>query len=297
MSRASDNSIAMATPVAGSAMAISPSMLLPVLLVASITLMVQASQNCIDFGWCKDELAFAVTVGTISAILLVLFLVYQRVCNTSAPQLKQGLSIFLALWWFIGACVFTFDSPYRYTSNGYFASWAGAISSALWACECCGSLKSNANSLLSAVGSSPIAGIAACSLIELITAAIVCDDGGNCEDERGWAVACGAVSLAISLIALLFASSVARFYSLVSVFLLVWWIPGVWVLTFSAYHGNFANHTGNGYFACWGALVFSAAFFMSQWFPGASANSSAMTLPTTASKTQNHAVGNPTRQP
>lgn len=276
-------------------------MLLPVLLVSSVTLMVQASQNCIDNEWCKDELSFAVAVGTISTAFLLLFLVYQRVCNTAAPQLKQGLSLFLALWWFIGACVFTFDAPYRYTSNGYFASWAGAISSALWACECCGSLKSNANSLISAVGSSPIAGIVACSLIELTAAAIVCDDGQNCEDERGWAVACGAVSLAVSLAALLFASALVRFYSLVSAFLLIWWIPGVWILTFSAYVGNFANQTGNGYFACWGALVFSAVFFMSHWFPGASAgagaDASGPSLPTTAPKTQNHAVGNPTRQP
>jgi len=269
-------------------------MLLPVLLVSSVTLMVQASQNCIDLDHCDNELAFAVAVGAISTAFLLLFLLYQRVCNTAAPQLKQGLSLFLTLWWFIGANVFTFDKPYRYTSNGYFASWAGAISSALWACECCGSLKDNANSLRSVVGSSPLAGIAACSLIELIAAAIVCDDGQNCEDERGWAVACGAVSLAVALLALLLGSYLAQHYNLISAFLLVWWIPGVWVLTFSAYTGNFANQTGNGYFACWGALVFAAAFFMSQWFPGDIGN----TLPTTAPrKSQNHAVGNPTREP
>lgn len=270
---------------------LSPNML--VLFIASVTLMVQAAQNCTDSGRCEDETAFAVAVGAISTSFLLLFILYQRIGSTDA--IKQPLAAFLALWWFAGACVFTFDKPYKYTGNGYFASWGGAIASLLWACECFKTLQANTNRALDPMAS-PVAGVAVCSLVELISAALVCDEQHTCEDEAGWAVACGAVSLSVSLIALLLSSQGAKFNSTISAFLVVWWVPGVYIMTFTHYVGNFASTTGNGFFACWGALVCSAAFFMAHWFPGAM-DAMDTGLPTIDPKTQNSAVGKPTGEP
>lgn len=103
-----------------------------------------------------------------------------------------------------------------------------------------------------------IGGILIASCVELAQASQNCTEKLNkCEDEDGFAVAVGTISLFLCicyLICLKFKRNViAKFTQYLSLFLLIWWSVGVIVLTFK----HPFNTTGNGYFACWGAALLS----------------------------------------
>ena len=40
----------------------------------------------------------------------------------------------LSVAWIVEACLVTFNGPFIYTGNGYFASWAAAATSSMAAC-------------------------------------------------------------------------------------------------------------------------------------------------------------------
>ena len=95
-------------------------------------LMVQAATDCGTLcqnipgcNACKDELAFALSVGVISLVFCIAFAVLERYNMPMAQKVAIPLSLFLFLLWCVGACVFTFDKPFPATGNGYFASWGG----------------------------------------------------------------------------------------------------------------------------------------------------------------------------
>jgi len=248
-------------------------MAFPFLCIASVALMVQASQWCIDTNknnhWgraehCVDEWAFAVAAGTISTAFLLILVLMEKFAASTATNLKPFLAAFLALWWFITACVLTFKiSPFNITGNGYFACWVGAIAALTWACDCCSMIQQNWTKLSGSVKTTEVGPLLICSIVELAAAAIFCDEHNSCTKEAGYAVAVGAVSTFCCLLCI----AVPQANKWMSLFLIVWWIPACYVLTFTAYNGSF-THTGNGYFATWGALIFAAAFFLSIWAPG-----------------------------
>jgi len=249
-------------------------MAFPFLFVASVTLMVQASQHCIDLNknmnrWydeehCVKQWAFGVAAGTVSTGLLLILIALQKFgCSEAAMTAKPFLAVFLLLWWLIATAVLTFDRPYLYTGNGYFACWLGTIAAFIWASDCCASLKQHASKAKMAMTSSAAAIVLVASIVELVAAVVACDNSNSCKDERGYAVAVGAVSAFICLVAMF----APQLHKPLSLLLFVWWIPGVYVLTFSNYAGSFASQTGNGYFASWAAMIYSASFFMAQWTP------------------------------
>jgi len=103
-----------------------------------------------------------------------------------------------------------------------------------------------------------IGGILVASCVELAQASQNCTEELNkCEDEDGFAVAVGTISLFLCLcyiICLKFKrEAIPMFTQVLSLFLLIWWSVGVIVLTFKSPFET----TGNGYFACWGAALLS----------------------------------------
>ncbi len=100
-----------------------------VIFVASLIILVQSWILC-DRVSCKDELGYALAAGVISSTAALVYLLMLRF----APSCGVGImgTIWAALFfcfWSVSAGVFTFDQPYYYTGNGYFASWIAWFSS------------------------------------------------------------------------------------------------------------------------------------------------------------------------
>eukprot|EP00195_Chlamydomonas_chlamydogama_P007672 CAMPEP_0202912154 /NCGR_PEP_ID=MMETSP1392-20130828/56947_1 /ASSEMBLY_ACC=CAM_ASM_000868 /TAXON_ID=225041 /ORGANISM="Chlamydomonas chlamydogama, Strain SAG 11-48b" /LENGTH=139 /DNA_ID=CAMNT_0049602955 /DNA_START=50 /DNA_END=469 /DNA_ORIENTATION=+ len=109
--------------------------------------------------------------------------------------------------------------------------------------------------------------IFAASVVQLIAAAIVCDERSECKDYEAYAVAVGAISTAFTLVQallLVFNGGVAnKIAPWLSLFLVLWWIPGAGIGTFKS---PFVI-TGNGYFASWAAFLFSLMYFAGTGLP------------------------------
>jgi len=108
-----------------------------------------------------------------------------------------------------------------------------------------------------------LVGLLISSVIEFIQALIICSDE-KCDGLRGFAVALGSVTSFFC-----FAILVANWFKqdsktvacecvlpYLSIFLALWWAVGVVMCTFEKPF----EETGNGYFACWVALILSLNF-------------------------------------
>jgi len=113
-------------------------------------------------------------------------------------------------------------------------------------------------------------GLLIASLVEMIQAAKVCSDEEKCEGSEAFAVALGTISSLLCFGIIIANRCVKRsrksfvynkkidenLLPYVSIFLTIWWVIGVVMCTFDAPF----EATGNGYFACWMALLASLYF-------------------------------------
>jgi hypothetical protein len=178
----------------------------------------------------------------------------------------------LWIWWMFATFLLTFDKPYTTTGNGYFSCWVGLLSAGALAYHKSGTVQS----IISWIYSEKMGGgkmyhvcaVLMASVAELIAAAEVCMQlDHSCTHEHGWAISVGVISSAVCLLLLCLPSSTedtdtkeyqyqSVIVSFASHFLVMVWFPGVWVLTS---HSPFVQ-AGNGYFACWAALLFSMSY-------------------------------------
>merc|ERR1719336_3768404 len=103
-----------------------------------------------------------------------------------------------------------------------------------------------------------LTGIAGCSMIVVIQAAVECGADYNdkgCKDEYGYTVAAGVISFVVAIIALLCNACCSEFFPKIrpafAIFLVIWWIGGTGVSTFKAPFSD----TGNGFFASWACFI------------------------------------------
>merc|ERR1719510_2531853 len=87
------------------------------------------------------------------------------------------------------------------------------------------------------------------SCVEMITAAMACNEKDICDDAYGFAVAAGVISVLVCCAAILKADLVP--IKFVSMFLALWWTVCVGVLTFPDPYGVPFDQPGNGYFSTW----------------------------------------------
>lgn len=66
---------------------------------------------------------------TCLTILVVLALLKLEESNGEPPAFKLPVLAAFGIMWLTLACLLTFRGPFLTTSNGYFASWAGAVTS------------------------------------------------------------------------------------------------------------------------------------------------------------------------
>lgn len=232
-----------------------------VIFLASVIELIAAARNCDRRDECEEEHGFAVAAGVVSAFVTVLFIAYVRLVGTLSPAVVQLTGIFLLAWWAAGAGVNTFRDPFTFTGNGYFASWLAFGASGYF----CYEFVPLVHRLVRNVADKGTATdgdqltifvLFLASIIELTAAATLCDKTDDCEDEKGWAVAIGAISVGVSFLFLLLGKVLAPAKIVAALLLAFLWIPGVGVLTFDEPF----ELTGNGYFAAWTAF-FAAMYW------------------------------------
>eukprot|EP00971_Amphidinium_carterae_P199019 3949482-Amphidinium_carterae.1 len=104
--------------------------LVVLLLICSITLLIQVIEDELDDKSHHDNLivGWIVACATLVMCIIMMFL-------GAKPDFLKVLMVLMLVAWSIGVGVLTFDGPYKYTGNAYFACWGGFILSVLgvWA--------------------------------------------------------------------------------------------------------------------------------------------------------------------
>jgi len=237
------------------------------ILVASCVELAQAGENCDeDHNDCEDEDGYAVAVGCISLIVCLFYFALLHFQFVAIVEYNQYLSIFLMLWWGIGTVVLTFDDPFKYTGNGYFACWGAALLSIYYCQHTVNKFKMLGGRISLAIAGNEsrkmLMLIMFLSFIEAFASLALWDEyNGESDkqsDQETWVFCAGVISGSIVTIYLLLeivkpGMLGALFVKYLSWFLVLWWMFGAGVATFDHPFPS----TGNGYFCAWGAFICS----------------------------------------
>jgi len=243
---------------------------------------------------CRDEWAWAVALGVISLIFIIVIVILMK-CKPDIVDGIVGQIMYCLLFamWVAGVAVCTFQKPfapgpsgngygagnYGVAGNGYFATWACAVFSFILVITKCSFVTGPFEKVMGSLDDvkKMLLGCFAASIIEMWHAARICDKSTSCEGMLAWGVAAGAGSAGLIIIwALLahFVPSVAAFTKWFALFLALWWLSAVCSLTMP----NDANDCGkdfycrglflsasNGFFGTWIAMIFAVALAAAQF--------------------------------
>lgn len=241
--------------------------LLILLLAASIFYLTAAGIVCDDNGRqnsCTSAEAYAVAVGAVSLFVVLALLVLDIVKGVK-DIIHQISSVFLFIWWLIGACYGTFDSPFFSpggNANGYFSAWLGLCCATYYMFSSVSQVKKNVDKIFQS-SLSNIGMVFGAQLIYTVAAAILVDNWQGNDTYSNYALAAGVIGVFITLFMILLKvvddKKFGKFGSFLSAFLLLWWIIAFGITTFK---GPFTG-LSNGYFAAWASLIATAWLFMS----------------------------------
>jgi len=246
------------------------------ILVASCIELAQAAENCqTDGNKCDDEDGYAVAVGVISLFVCLCYLALLYFQPAAIVGYSQYISIFLVLWWGVGTVVLTFDAPFKYTGNGYFACWGATLLSIYYCQMTVGRFKMLGDRISQAIAGDTqkklLTLIMFLSFVEAFAALVLWDDLDETETsdskkqsaQETWAFSAGIISGGIAALYMLLGIFLPgkldemNFVKYFSWFLVAWWMFGAGVATFDAPFPA----TGNGYFCSWGAFLCSCYLF------------------------------------
>lgn len=250
----------------------------------SLIVIIQAAVECgADYNekGCKDEYGFAVAAGVLSFFFAVLGLVVHACCSPLFfKRSKPVFGIVLFLIWVAGVGVATFKAPFADTGNGFFASWACFVTSFLLAGSSSRRLrtflgKSMAKVTAGSVEAKLSSAIFAASVVLFVATLVkatertglssdeVKDDVKSAYEkttnQEAWGLACSLGSALLILIhkSLRICCENCTLHPMyIGIPLSIWWTFGAGVLTFDEPFKD----GGNGYFACWVALICSLWF-------------------------------------
>lgn len=192
---------------------------------------------------------------TISVAAVAMFFSLLGFLLTCKEDLNGKISefngYFLFLWCFIGACIITFDGPFKVTSNGYFASWSLAICSTMGV----GVTGKAAKSAITGIGAA--VGLGACAIV--VIAAIVPeirDDNYRNEGIYALSVSCVTIVLVGFLAYQGHGQETVEPSKLKFVILAIFSILWIILASIVTFQGPFRN-TGNGYFGSWVGAIMS----------------------------------------
>jgi len=94
--------------------------------VASLVMLAAVAVEASDYDHPTSQELWGVVCATVSFFVVLFHTLMRLVCEglTLPPTI---LGVFLTLWWLPGVAVLTFDEPFKYASNGFFAAWLGFI--------------------------------------------------------------------------------------------------------------------------------------------------------------------------
>lgn len=205
---------------------------------------------------------FALAVGLVSFVICVALIGLYNTVGTAFRRLEICTAVFLGMLWGFGMIVNTSASgPFPKTDNGYFATWAGLLTSWYYLYLTIQKLQTvldreimHQNSALGIVFIS--------SLFEFAVAAKDCHSSESCTNERAFAVAVGVISFFFCMFQLMFVRLGAPAGIVcakpIGLLLVVLWSAGLGSNTGS--RGPFQSPcvNANGFFAswiCWGASL------------------------------------------
>eukprot|EP00051_Salpingoeca_urceolata_P026821 m.478871 g.478871 ORF g.478871 m.478871 type:complete len:351 (-) comp21255_c0_seq1:381-1433(-) len=256
-----------------------------VCMAGSVIVFSTASDMCHSshFEKCSDkDYSWAIACGVISALLCLLRLVLgMPQFRRPLPSVSVGFelttdmmfSVFLVIWWSLGAAVNTRNRGiFPNTNNGYFATWISFFAAATYAAKAWAHLNHVDRLTSAAKGHAKgIFLILVASVVEFSVAGEKCHDDKKCNKRFGFAVAVGVISTIVCLVHILLTQcqpalveSMGRtvFNKALGTVLVVMWAIGAGVNTSSK--GPFTSSCveANGYFATW------VAFFASLYLAG-----------------------------
>jgi len=248
-------------------------------MVAAIILIIQSmftdSNTTANWGYGLSVGIVSATFAVFGAIVMggplggkVLFTAPFLAKPTSLNDL---LSVFLFIWWGVGAGILTIDGPYKDTgpdshANGYFASWAG------FGCSIAGlGVTMSHAKTVAASGMATLVMFGACAVILLIDICpIVAKQEAQYLNYKGQCVF--ALVIACLTIVRVLISLILRHMDKVLptpaqaalglIFCVLWIVLASWC-TFT---GPF-RVTGNGYFSAWAGVVASMLLIQAALFP------------------------------
>jgi len=162
--------------------------------------------------------------------------------GTGSITVAYLLTKFLVLWWSIGAFVLTFNGPYQFTSNGYFALWGGLV----FAVGAMGDGVTGHSKM------SSFSGLLICAIVLLSALPRYIGGNGGNSGEALFALIVAIVTVLLFLVfTYAWQPSSHTVQTVIFGILALLWVVVPFVVTF---RGPFKT-TGNGYFASWiGAL-------------------------------------------
>lgn len=240
------------------------------LIVASCAELAAAARFCdkikdLPFQECDGSRLFAVIVGGVSLGFNVIFGVGLYLRQEQFKAFSAYLAVVMVLLWGFGVAVCTFSEPFKITGNGYFATWAAAVTSVYFAQISF----SKFNAILGKAFTGALAGSLERRIMMIVMifsyvcafASLTDNTYPGFHKNEKWGFACGITCgglITVFMILKAFTSMVdgpkgTTYVKYLSYFLVIMWLFGVGVLTFD---GPF-ELTSNGYFTAWGSFLSS----------------------------------------
>mmetsp|Transcript_18175 Transcript_18175/g.28475 ORF Transcript_18175/g.28475 Transcript_18175/m.28475 type:complete len:324 (-) Transcript_18175:49-1020(-) len=208
------------------------------------------------------QLGWAVACGVISFVVLIAFVVLEKMRPELTEKFGSTLFGFLTLWWVFAVGFLTGSSGdyknsnscptderisvFAETNNGYFAVWVTFSSCFYYFYLCAPNLATSIEGKEFANG---LVTVSFASLVEFCAAADI-------ETSDGWAIACGLIGFVVAFLQMILRSYAPahsrKTAPVVGIFLVIWWTFGVGFITSG--NGPFFNtccERANGYFSTW----------------------------------------------
>ena len=246
-------------------------------LVSSIIVAVAACIEGVNFGSSLAWWAFAGSL--LSVIIIAILMILKKFAPAAYNSAAQWILIFLLVWWVAIVFPATFYSPFPTLGNGWLGCWISLVFAAVLAAR---AFADKAKALNAAIKSQSSTGatknalflgagsivflIAACFTISNTVAVGIVVTTVTDRSYAAYAVSIAVISIVACALVMVWANveslkaSAGTVNIVVSIFLIVWWVIGAFVVTFVAPYKD-AGPSTNGWLAVWVCLYFATGLF------------------------------------